>query len=26
MFLQWEAEPEHIFIVQGFVPPPPIPL
>jgi hypothetical protein len=25
MFLQWEAQPDHIFIVQGFVPPPPIP-
>jgi hypothetical protein len=25
MFLQWEALPDHIFIVQGFVPPPLIP-
>ena len=25
MFLQWEAQPDHIYIVQGFVPPPPIP-
>lgn len=25
MFLQWEAQPDHVYIVQGFVPPPPIP-
>ncbi len=25
MFLQWEAMPDHIFIVQGFVPPPLLP-
>lgn len=25
MFLQWENQPDHVFIVQGFVPPPPIP-
>ncbi len=24
MFLQWENNPDHIYIVQGFVPPPPI--
>ncbi len=24
MFLQWENMPDHIYIVQGFVPPPPI--
>lgn len=25
IFLQWEAQPDHVYIVQGFVPPPPIP-
>jgi hypothetical protein len=25
MFLQWEAQPDHIYIVQGFVPPPLLP-
>ena len=25
IFLQWEAQPDHVFIVQGFVPPPPLP-
>jgi|GEM_PF-1772680 len=25
IFLQWENQPDHVYIVQGFVPPPPLP-
>lgn len=25
IFLQWEKQPDHVYIVQGFVPPPPLP-
>jgi hypothetical protein len=25
IFLQWEQQPDHVYIVQGFVPPPPLP-